>query len=488
MLDTARPLLHSARPTFADLRGASIAGVPLLAGLEPSLARLNSDILPWLGKRDTDTRVLNYESIGPTFSVLDKAAAEFDHSGLPAAPLDAARLGERDRPGDPDRSAQLDAQPVPAGGARAAQVKPRVGLLGGHFGPARRSVRRPEVTTSANGSHVDKAEARKMIDRERLALEMRRASGPSMALLALIIASVICTAIIFQNNGITLPWDGTYTRQIALDNAKGIVPKRQTVRIAGVTVGRIEAIGLVHGSPVATISIDAKYAPLYRNAQIRLRPETPLDDMYLDIVSRGTPSAGALPAAQVLPAQRTQIPVDISSVLDVFNADTRSRVQASIDALGEGLGAQGDELQAGARRSRAVPGSRQAAHAADGAPPDRDRPPDPQLLARHRRARPPRRRRFASSSPAAPPRSPSLAATKASVQAVINQLPPTMRQLESTFATVQSAADHLDPGVRRAATRGRGTPQRARGADAVRRGRRAGAGEAARAAARSSIG
>jgi virulence factor Mce-like protein len=81
VLDQARPLLRSARPTFADLRSASVAGVPLLRDLEPSLARLNTNILPWLGQRDGDTRVINYQSIGPTFSVLDKAAAEFDQSG-----------------------------------------------------------------------------------------------------------------------------------------------------------------------------------------------------------------------------------------------------------------------------------------------------------------------------------------------------------------------------------------------------------------------
>src|SRR5258708_36995155 len=91
--------------------------------------------------------------------------------------------------------------------------------------------------------------------------------------------------------------------------------------------------------------MDPKYAPLYNNAIIRVRPETPLDDMYVDIVSRGTPSAGRLGPNAILPAQRTQIPVDVSSVLDVFNADTRARVQASIDAPGQGLGTQGTSFR-----------------------------------------------------------------------------------------------------------------------------------------------
>jgi hypothetical protein len=55
--------------------------VPIFNGLRAPVARLNSNILPWLSQRDSDTRLLNYQSIGPFFSVLDKAASEFDQSG-----------------------------------------------------------------------------------------------------------------------------------------------------------------------------------------------------------------------------------------------------------------------------------------------------------------------------------------------------------------------------------------------------------------------
>jgi phospholipid/cholesterol/gamma-HCH transport system substrate-binding protein len=81
VLEQARPLLKSARPAFSDLRAASRLGTPLLQGLQAPVDRLNSNILPWLGRRDSDTKLLNYEAIGPFFSVLDKAGAEFDSSG-----------------------------------------------------------------------------------------------------------------------------------------------------------------------------------------------------------------------------------------------------------------------------------------------------------------------------------------------------------------------------------------------------------------------
>ena len=285
---------------------------------------------------------------------------------------------------------------------------------------------------------------RRMIDRERLGLELRRASRPALALLALIVASLACLVIILDNNGITLPWNGTYARQIALDNAKGIVAKEQTVRLAGVTVGRIESIALVHGRPVATISVQPQYAPLYRNAQLRLRPETPLDDMYVDIVSRGTPSAGALPPDQVLPAQRTEVPVDISSVLDVFNTDTRSRVRASIEALGAGLGSEGTSFKqalvdlapflAAAKRVTYETSIRQAETARlihnFG------------LVTTELGSRDVALRSLVRSGASTLS---ELGGNERAVQAVIAQLPPTMSQLESTFTTVQSTASHLDP-------------------------------------------
>jgi ABC-type transporter Mla subunit MlaD len=283
-----------------------------------------------------------------------------------------------------------------------------------------------------------------LIDRERMQLEVRRAARPALALLALAVASIICALVIFNNNGVTLPWNSTYQRQIALDNAKGVVVKKQTVRLAGITVGRIEALKLEHGVPVATISMDPKYGPLYRNAQLRLRPETPLDDMYIDILSRGTPGAGQLPANEILPAERTQVPVDISSVLDVFNADTRSRIKQSIDELGVGLGQEGSSFRqalvelapflAAAKRLTYETAIRQTETARlihnFG------------LVTAELGRRDVEVRQLVASGASTLS---ELGNSETSVQAVINQLPPTMRQLESTFTTVRATADHLDP-------------------------------------------
>jgi hypothetical protein len=80
-LREARPLLRAARPAFDALRGASANGVPLMKGLEPTLSRLDKELLPFLRETDPETRLKNYESIGPFSATLASAAAETDREG-----------------------------------------------------------------------------------------------------------------------------------------------------------------------------------------------------------------------------------------------------------------------------------------------------------------------------------------------------------------------------------------------------------------------
>lgn len=81
LLSELRPLLTAARPTFDDLRAVADSAVPVIDGLKPTIGRLNKEILPWLAERDDEAKTRNYEGIGPFFSVLNMAAAEYDAVG-----------------------------------------------------------------------------------------------------------------------------------------------------------------------------------------------------------------------------------------------------------------------------------------------------------------------------------------------------------------------------------------------------------------------
>lgn len=78
LLLAARPLLRDLGPALRSLRAAGRPGVALMTGLNPTLARLRDEILPWLDRRDPDTGRTTIEMIGPTAAVTASAAGEFD--------------------------------------------------------------------------------------------------------------------------------------------------------------------------------------------------------------------------------------------------------------------------------------------------------------------------------------------------------------------------------------------------------------------------
>lgn len=81
LLGQARPLLADLRPALRDLAAAGRAGVPLVERLEPVVARANDELLPWLHRRDEDTRLRLFEAIGPFFAVTSSSAGDFDARG-----------------------------------------------------------------------------------------------------------------------------------------------------------------------------------------------------------------------------------------------------------------------------------------------------------------------------------------------------------------------------------------------------------------------
>ena len=81
--------------------------------------------------------------------------------------------------------------------------------------------------------------------------------------------------------------------EVELSNAQAVQPGQgQTVRVAGVEVGRIADVQLEDGIAVVTLDIEKDYENLIReDATALLRPKTALKDMFLE-VNPGTRQAG----------------------------------------------------------------------------------------------------------------------------------------------------------------------------------------------------
>lgn len=295
----------------------------------------------------------------------------------------------------------------------------------------------------------------------RMAREVKRARGPAVWLAAAIIMAIASITVMAANLRLTAPWKHGYYARVALDDAKGVVSGgKQQVRLSGLNVGAIEDVQLLHGRPVATIKIEGEDGPLYRDARLRLRPKTPLDDLVLDIEDRGHPSAGKVGWQQlgffgafsggppkgdpILSSQRTTTPVDIGRVLNVFDVDTRSRLKTSIDELGKGLPDHGYQLRATlAQLAPFLSAAQRLSHETAVR-----RTQTRRLVHNFRLTTEELARRDVKLTQVVRGGAATLtevADRDASVSDLLTQLPPTMRQLQSTFATVRGTADELDP-------------------------------------------
>ena len=122
-----------------------------------------------------------------------------------------------------------------------------------------------------------------------------------VALLFLLVVSLGIAGYILSNQRFYLPaWVpviGTdfYEVKAELPTAQAVVPGQgQTVNIAGVKVGEVGEVKLENGHAVVAMQIQDKYAPIYRDATVLLRPKTGLKDMFLAL-DPGTAGAGELP-------------------------------------------------------------------------------------------------------------------------------------------------------------------------------------------------
>lgn len=181
------------------------------------------------------------------------------------------------------------------------------------------------------------------VTRGRLALEGRRSLPYIPTLVLAIVATLVGGALLFSQLTNTL-FKGTEEYRFAVDDAYGVLAKVDDVRYRGVPAGTITEVEREGVQPVLRISVRDDY-PIYKDVVAELRPETPLNDQYLDIVDPGTPSAGRLSGDDVVAPTQTSANVKINDVLNTLQANERTRLAQLLDNLGNGLEDGGDELR-----------------------------------------------------------------------------------------------------------------------------------------------
>jgi phospholipid/cholesterol/gamma-HCH transport system substrate-binding protein len=182
------------------------------------------------------------------------------------------------------------------------------------------------------------------VNRNRLQIEARRGARPMVWVVLASILGLGVAGFIASNVSRTLLSKNREYR-FAVTDATGVVKGADEVRLKGIAIGTVTKVQIEGTQAVLTAKVQKKYGQLYRNAHAQLRPNTALQDMYLDIVDRGTPDAGALKGSDPLPPAQTETSVNINDVLGVFKAPVRIRLQTLLDELSGGLADRGARLR-----------------------------------------------------------------------------------------------------------------------------------------------
>lgn len=166
-----------------------------------------------------------------------------------------------------------------------------------------------------------------------------------IAILVLIVLAVLVTGYVLEHQPAFHVGQSYYEVNADFSEAAAVTAGQgQAVTIAGVPIGQVGGVTLRNGVAVVRMDIEKRYAPIYRNATVLLRPRTPLKDMYLEL-DPGTRSAGRMPAGGTLPTSQTTPDVDVSQILSSLDSDSRNYLllllAAGAGALKDGGGASG---------------------------------------------------------------------------------------------------------------------------------------------------
>jgi len=176
------------------------------------------------------------------------------------------------------------------------------------------------------------------------------------AIIGLMAIALAVGSVILSNQRFTLPaWvpvigKDFYEINAELQTAQAVTPGQgQTVNVAGVQVGEISSVKLVDGRAIIGLKIQPKYAKVYRDATILMRPKTGLKDMVAELTP-GTPAAGRLPDGGTIPVSQTLPDVNLDEVLASLDADTRDYLTLLLSDGGTALKGSGRDLANAIRR------------------------------------------------------------------------------------------------------------------------------------------
>lgn len=184
---------------------------------------------------------------------------------------------------------------------------------------------------------------------------IRKHLGDFAAIIAMVAIAIGVAAYILVNQAArpTFPLieESPIRIEAEFSDAQAVVPGQgQTVRVAGVQVGKIGGVELDDGLAIVQMDIDAEFEGLVRqDASALLRPRTGLKDMFVEL-DPGSDDQPAIPEGGRISVENTAPDVDPDEILSALDTDTRAYLKLLVSGLGKGLDNNGDDLREVLRR------------------------------------------------------------------------------------------------------------------------------------------
>jgi phospholipid/cholesterol/gamma-HCH transport system substrate-binding protein len=132
-----------------------------------------------------------------------------------------------------------------------------------------------------------------------------------------------------------------YEVKVEFSDAQAVIPGQgQSVRVAGVQVGKIGKVEPKNGVAVVSMDLDRKKIDdgelkILSDATAQLRPRTGLKDMFIEL----DPGVNGTEVKEngTLPVENSEPDVDPDEFLSSLDADTRSYLQLLISGVGKGF-------------------------------------------------------------------------------------------------------------------------------------------------------
>jgi phospholipid/cholesterol/gamma-HCH transport system substrate-binding protein len=183
---------------------------------------------------------------------------------------------------------------------------------------------------------------------------VRRAIGKYLsdfiAIIAMIAVALVVAGYILLNQDSRPPLPFVEKPRVefnaAFTDAQAVVPGQgQSVRVAGVEIGKIGAVRVEDGVSIVRMDIYPQFANrIHQDATALLRPRTGLKDMFIEL-DPGTSDAPVMHAGGTVPVENSSPDVDPDEILATLDTDTRAYLQLLVNGAGGGLKNHGNDLR-----------------------------------------------------------------------------------------------------------------------------------------------